>query len=163
MSQHVKITAVVALIAGLAVVLFVWGRDDDETAIHRQLDRLAERLTKAGGESHIEGIGQARQAAGFFIDRPEIQIFPGRAEIYSREQLATMIMGLRSRAQALEVNFSSRRVTLAGDGRQAVVEFNARAQAVFPGDRETHRGRYRSEWRKEGGDWLIARVQRAED
>lgn len=163
MGQNVKIAAVVVLIAAGAAVLLLWGRSDDETLIHRQLDSLAGRLSKDSGESQIEGIGQARHIAGFFTERPEIQIFPGASQIYTREQLASTAVGLRSRASSLDVDFGRRRVTVSDDGRQAVAEFNARVVTVFPRQQETHRGRYRTEWRKEGGDWLITRVQRVED
>ncbi|QYY34837.1 nuclear transport factor 2 family protein [Ruficoccus sp. ZRK36] len=158
MTQYVKIAGVSVAIAAIVLAFIFLGRGGDEQQIHDQLDRLEELGSKPAGESQIQSLTQAKKIADCFTEQAEVRIMPRLSYSSDRKELTGMMVGARSQVDSSEVSLGNRNIKVSEDGQRATVIITGTASIVVGGQSERHKDRYRMEWVKVDGDWLIASV-----
>ena len=133
---------------------------DDERIIHAKVDELAELASKEGEETVFVGVGQARRIANHFTE--EFVLGMGRPfpdGTGTREDLMAAVTQARGGVDELRLRVSDRDLTVDASGESAVMELTGRGLLSYQGHgrREDVR-RFRVEWVKVDGDWLIRRV-----
>ncbi len=161
--RHVRLIILLVAVLGAAGYFgyrYLW-LADDERILHGKVDKLVELAEKEGEETLFSSIGTAREIAGHFTEEFVVSMgrpFPeGRQD---RDEFAAVIHQARSSAGDLRFRVSDRDLVVAEDGGSAVMELTGHGIARFHehGRRDESR-RFRVEWIKEEGDWLISRVE----
>ncbi|MBC2593593.1 nuclear transport factor 2 family protein [Ruficoccus amylovorans] len=163
MMQYAKLAGISALIVAVVLGFILLGRDDDEQQIHRRLDKLEQLGSKPANETQLQSLGAARQIADFFTEDAEVRLIPQLSRTTDRKELTGAMAGIRTRVSSSDVSLGNRTVNVSEDGQRASVLLTATATVVIGGDSERHKDRYLIEWQKVDGDWLISRVQPAND
>lgn len=135
---------------------------DDERIIHAKVDDLVELASKEGEETVFVGVGRARRIADRFTE--EFVLGMGRPfpdGTVTRDDLVVAVSQARGGVNELRLRVSDRDLTVDESGETAVMELTGRGLLSHQGHgrREDVR-RFRVEWVKVDGDWLIRRVDR---
>ncbi|MGE9293676.1 MAG: nuclear transport factor 2 family protein, partial [Puniceicoccales bacterium] len=88
----------------------------------------------------------------------EVRIMPRLSYSSDRKELTGMMVGARSQVDSSEVSLGNRNIKVSEDGQRATVIVTGTASIVVGGQSDRHKDRYRMEWVKVDGDWLIASV-----
>lgn len=159
MSPLQKLSIVAGLVVVIIVAVFVFRGNDAESAINNRLDELEELASKTGPESQFEVLGKAKKAAGYVTETPYLELLPGTPVIGERDDLTGLMASMRGRVTSAEVSFSGRQISVGDSGDSALVNLTVKAKAEGYGTDRTHQARYRMDWRKINGEWLIDRVE----
>jgi hypothetical protein len=131
-----------------------------ELAIKNRLLALASLASFSPQEAPLARLANAGRLVDFFARDIDIRLPeapPGLARLSGRDNLREIILGARGQAQKMSVHFPDIQVAVDPDGESAVagvtvvVDVNTEANAMIQELRIT--------LRKEGGAWLVARVE----
>ena len=156
----------------LAVILIVFAavtwwilRDDPETEVRNAHAELVQLISKTDAEAGPGLLLKARALADLFAAPSEVSgDARGLSGVYSPEELAGMIVRLRSVFNTIDLTFSE----LAMDfptADDAVVEFSAQLAArppVAEAEEFVERRNVTSRLRFIDGDWLFTEIELAE-
>ncbi len=138
---------------------FFW-LSDDERVLHGKVDELVELASKEGEETVFAGVGRARRIAEHFTE--EFRLSMGRPfpdGTITREDLVVVVSQVRSGAGELRLSVSDRELTIEPGETTAVMELTGRGLLSYQGERwREDARRFRVEWVKVDGDWLIRQV-----
>ena len=163
MMQNAKMAGISVIIVAVVLGFILMGRGDDEQQIHDQLDKLEELGSKPDGESQLQGLGTARQIANCFTEQAEVRILPGYSYTSDRKELTGMMVAARNRVSSADVSLGNRSISVSEDGQRATVITTGTASVIVGGSRDRHKDRYRMEFVKLDGEWLISSVEPADD
>lgn len=147
------------LYAGLAIAAVVWlvGRiGSPQGKIHRQLEQLAEVLAKDGPESAVEQAAKGHRLSGFFATGFTLDLGP-YGQVDRVGEVARMAAGYRNRHDRIAVSFSDLETSITGQVATTLAMVRVASGALGSGGRESYR--LRLQWRQEGGDWRIVRLE----
>lgn len=154
---------VLLLGAGLYLGYYYIWLDDEERVIHGKVDELVELANKEGDESVFVGVGTARNIAEYFSE--EFSLNMGRpfpTGTTNRDELTAVVTRARGSVSEVRLRTSDRELEIDPDGERAVMELTGHGNLDYQGSREGDARRFRIEWVKDGGDWLIRSVELVE-
>lgn len=156
-----RLLVLVSLAAGLAAWWWL-GRDGDERAIGRQLERMIELAEKESGETPLAGLERARAIADLFAAQFEFRALPFDFATRDRRELAQAIASYRAGSERIGSRVYDRELWVDGGARRAAmrvtVEF--REGMGLGGERDAYR--FQIAWVEEGGAWRIDLVDLVE-
>ena len=160
--KSLRIVLPVLLALGVAVYFgyyYLW-LEDDERIILGKIDTLVELASKEGDETVFVGVSRARDIADHFTDEFYLDmgrpIPRGRS---NRDELTAGIAQARGQIASLRLRVSDRDLVLDEGGERATMELTGRGRLDHQGGRGEEARRFRVEWVKEDGEWLIERVE----
>ncbi len=161
MNKKLAITLFI-LVDVVIIAWFFWPRGE-VAVIDGRLDALERLCSKGGQENPVASALRAKEIGEFFVDQPDVLLNVPHGRATSREDLVSAMTALRTMVTSAEVSFGSRAITIAENGRDAVVVLYVEAAAVSKGGKSERYGdTYRMEWIKRGGEWLVRAVMVAE-
>lgn len=150
------------LAAGLAVGGWWWHRSRDEARLWRALTNLEKLVEKNGTESPIASAAKAREAAGYFVAEPDIEIQNFPVPFEGRGELASSLYQARTMAERLDVEIFDRSLVVRPDRAAAAMQFTARAVGGAHGEREQVIRQFTLTWVKTPDGWRIETVRGTE-
>jgi hypothetical protein len=149
------------VVTSLALGFWLWMIffPSPEKVIRKQLHELAELASFAPNEGPLAKFANVQKLVSFFTLDVEISLdFGHRMErsLSGREELTQAAMAARNMT-GLTVKFPDIAVVVAPDQQSAVVNATVRAKAQ--GEREDYVEELKFKFRRDGGDWLISRVE----
>ncbi len=163
MSQNAKVAGICVIIVAVVLGFIMLGRSSDEQQIHDQLDKLEELGSKPAGEGQLQSLAAAKKIADCFTEQAEVRIMPELSYTSNRKELTGMMVAARNRVSSSDVSLGNRSISISEDGRRATVITTGTASVVIGGEHDRHKDRYRMEFIKIDGDWLISSVEPAGD
>lgn len=146
------------VIIGGAIAWWMQG-DGDEAQIHGIMDDIAELLSVEGELGQVERLGRARKASDFFVSKPSVRALGYSKALNDKEAVMTATIQALSMVSNLDVSFSQRSLTINEDATKAILECTGNADGMVSGSEQQHRARYRLEFIKHEGQWLIESVE----
>ena len=157
-----RIGVILLLVAALAVAVWWWYRSRDEARLWRALAKLEQLVEKDGTESPIASAARAREAAGYFVAEPDIEIQNLPVPFEGRGELASSLFQARAMAERLDVEIFDRSLVVHPDRFGAAMQFVARAVGGVHGDREQVIRQFTLNWVKTPDGWRIETVRGTE-
>lgn len=147
------------LLLGLGGAIW-WAWPSTERVIRRELVRIAGALSYPPNEPPLNAWAGVNTVCARLTEDAEVEVEGpgfGRRQVTGREEIRTALVTWRQRYNGAEVSFPDVRVILGSDRRSATVYVMARAR--LSGEPEAFFQEFRLQWRKEGRQWRIARVE----
>jgi hypothetical protein len=152
--------AVLAVLAGLGVWLWVYLHPSPEVAIRRRLAEVARTVSFSGKEDMISRAAHAQQFADYFGREVTLHIeLPERTqhEAASRDEIAKTYLWLRWNFRTFKVDFLDPNITLGSDKKTATLDVTVRAATTS--EKYFIVQELRLTMRETDGEWLILRVE----
>lgn len=146
-------------LTGLLVVAVLWlMHSSDEQVILAQLQLLREQAGITEPETGIEQLARANGIAAFFSEATRFDLSSagyGTTSIATRQDLARLVITLRSRLSSLELDLQEAQVTIEGDTARVQVTGSGLGSVTGRQGQflEIHSGVITLA--RENGDWLI--------
>ncbi len=151
----------VAAVAALAAWWWL-GRDPDERAIGRQIERALELAEKQPGETQLAGLERAREIAELFAADFEVRARPLDFATRDRRELARAIVGYRAGAERIWARIEERELYVDEASRRAAMPLTVEfGQGVSLG-RARDAYRFQVSWVEEDGEWRMDSVELVE-
>lgn len=158
-----KLRAPHLLVLAALVGLGIWGwrvlHPSPEQIIRKRLAQLAQSASFGPNEAPLAKLWNAQELGKFFTADVQIAFdAPGASGVLNgRDQLLERVMGARSVLTSLRIEFPDINVSVGEDGESAVVDVTAKARVS--GEREPYLQELKITFQKNGGQWLIRRVE----
>jgi hypothetical protein len=153
----VPVAILLTLLAGISVYRQLF--PPAELAIRNRLLALASLASFSPNEAPLARMAKASRLVDFFARDIDIRLTEapsGLARLTGRENLREVILGARSQAQRMSVHFPDLEVAVSPDGQSATAALTAVVDVN--GEANTMVQELKISLRKEGGTWLIARI-----
>lgn len=149
-----------AAIAGLGI--WLWGVlfPSPDKIIHRQLAKLAARVSFARDEGNLERLADAERVADFFSSNVEVNIdLPGHEQhsFAGRDEITQAALGSRQAVNWLSLKFPDINVSVAPDQASAGAEVTANVS--IPGEADVFAEELKISFEKSDRHWLINKVE----
>jgi len=152
------VAILVAVLAGISVYRQLF--PPAELAIKNRLLALASLASFSPNEAPLARMANASRLVDFFARDIDIRLSeapPGLARLSGRGNLREVILGARSQAQRISVHFPDLQVAVDPDGQSATARLTAVVEVN--GEANTMVQELKLSLRKEGGTWLVARIE----
>jgi hypothetical protein len=149
------------LYAVLAAAVGVWlynSWSSDRRRIERQLDRFRSLIEKEGDESALAAADRARRVGELLARDFALHLEPYAPVLTDRRELARVVLGYRSRASRIGLDFRDRDLALDETLRIGDMTLVAAIAGTADGRRYSEGYRLRLRWVPEDGEWRIQRV-----
>jgi ketosteroid isomerase-like protein len=148
-------------VAALAIAAVAWALwpESDERAIRRRLTEVADEANTGSGEG-LETVAKAARVGRYFTEAVAVDFGAGAPPVSGRQTLIAMATRLQAPAASLVVALEDITVVKRPDTAVADVTLTATITRTdtASGERTMDAREFALEMRKEGGEWLIARV-----
>ena len=151
-------------LAGLILGLGFWGWrvlfPNPEKVIRNRLNEVAQLASFAANEGALAKLSNSQKLANYFTPDVEVTIsIPGQASgtLTGRDDLVQRATAARYAAGGLAVELPDISANVAPDKKSAVVEVTCKARIA--GDRDVYVQELKLEMIKDGGSWLIRKVE----
>lgn len=148
-----RLAVVLALLVAL-VALWTWN-NSDRRRIGRELDRLADLVSKSGSESALGGLNRARQITGLFATHFEVRAEQLRFSTRDRQQLAGFIHGYRKGSERIAMRISDTSLSIAAELGRATQHASFQFTGSGPLGSPSETYRVQINWLKEDDRWRI--------
>ena len=149
------------LYAVLALAVGVWlytTWSGDRRRIERQLDRFRSLVEKEGEESALAAANQARLVGELLTRDFSLHLEPYAPVLTDRRELTRVILGYRTRASRIGLDFRDRELALDESSRIGDMTLVAAISGTADGQAYREGYRLRLRWVPEDGEWRIQRV-----
>jgi hypothetical protein len=158
-----RIAVRVVLLAAIAGAgIWFWGIlfPSPDKIIHRQLVKLAARVSFARDEGNLERLADAERVADFFSSNVEVNIdLPGHEQhtFAGRDEITQAALGSRQTVNWLTLKFPDINVSVAPDQSSAGADVTA--DVSIPGDSDAYVQELKISFEKFDHHWLINKIE----
>ncbi len=149
------------LYAVLALAVGIWlynSWSSDRRRIERQLDGFRSLIEKEGEESALTAANKARQVGELLTRDFALHLEPYAGVVTDRRELVRVILGYRTRASRIGLDFRDRDLALDETLKIGDMALVAALGGVADGQRYREGYRLRLRFVPEDGEWRIQRV-----
>jgi hypothetical protein len=154
--RRVVVLSLVA--AGIAVLAWGWATRD-QREINSRLARIQRLISKQPDESALSGLARAQEVMRYFSARPRIGLGPPMSTIEDRQELAVLILQVRSSVTSLKVSVRDKVLDLAPDHLTATMDLTADGTVTYERRTERDIREFELKWIKQDGHWVVEQAR----